>query len=155
MAEKFLGRYFPPSRTAKLKNEIFSFKQVDGESLHETLERWKELLKKCPHHGLDLGIQIQSFDNRAPFGAKKLVYAFAGVSTNKKTLQEVYDLIEQITMNSYTWGGRRAKPKSVGVHNVDALPAVESRLATMIEQKMRIMNLTRQFTNKSSSSHVL
>lgn len=35
LAEKFLGRYFPPGHTEKLVNEIFSFYQADGESLYE------------------------------------------------------------------------------------------------------------------------
>lgn len=49
-----------------------------------------------------------------------------------KTPQEVYDLIEQLAMNSYTWEGQRAKPKFVEVNNVDATTAMESRLVAMI-----------------------
>ena len=50
MATKFLSMYFPPARTAKLRNDITSFMQHDSESLYESWERFKDLLRKCPHH---------------------------------------------------------------------------------------------------------
>ena len=52
MAELFMKKYFPPSRTAKLRADVSSFAQMDSETLYEAWERWKELLRKCPHHGL-------------------------------------------------------------------------------------------------------
>lgn len=52
LAEKFLMKYFPPTKNAKLRNDITSFQQLEGESLYETWERHKELLRRCPHHGI-------------------------------------------------------------------------------------------------------
>ncbi|NAW23538.1 hypothetical protein FGF82_23740, partial [Salmonella sp. gx-f9] len=45
-------KYFPPNKNAKLRNEITTFQQMDDESLYEAWERYKELLRKCPHHGI-------------------------------------------------------------------------------------------------------
>lgn len=59
-----------------------------------------------------------------------------------KIPQQVYDMIEQITINSYTWRGQRAKRKFARVHNIDAITAMEARLVAMIEQKIGNMNLT-------------
>jgi len=39
----FLSKYFPPGKTAKLRTEITSFIQGDGESLYEAWERFKDL----------------------------------------------------------------------------------------------------------------
>ncbi|KAI5681654.1 hypothetical protein M9H77_02882 [Catharanthus roseus] len=47
-------------------------------------ERWKELLRKCPHRGLDLGIQILSFYNGDSFGARQLIDASAAGSIYHK-----------------------------------------------------------------------
>lgn len=47
--------------------------------------------------------------------------------------QQVYDLIEKIPMNSYTWGGPRSKERTGGVQSVDALAAIESILAWEFE----------------------
>lgn len=43
-------------------------------------------------------------------------------------------------MNSYTWGSTRAKVKSVGVHSIDAMTALELRLVAMIDKKLGSLN---------------
>jgi len=43
LSKAFLSKYFPPSKTAKLRAEITSFIQRDGESLYEAWERYKDL----------------------------------------------------------------------------------------------------------------
>ncbi|KAJ0972654.1 hypothetical protein J5N97_020613 [Dioscorea zingiberensis] len=53
MLDKFLGRYFPPSKAAKLRLDISSFKQGPNESFYEAYERYKDLLRRCPQHGID------------------------------------------------------------------------------------------------------
>lgn len=35
LTEKFLLKYFPPTKNAKCRNEITSFQQLDDESLYE------------------------------------------------------------------------------------------------------------------------
>lgn len=52
LAKKFLAKFFPPAKTVKMRNDITTFVQFDMESLYEAWERYKELLRKCPHHGL-------------------------------------------------------------------------------------------------------
>ena len=63
MAEKFLAKYFPPSKNARMRNEVTAFRQKDAETLFEAWERWKELLRKCPHHGIPVIIQMETFYN--------------------------------------------------------------------------------------------
>lgn len=53
----------------------------------------------------------------------------------------MYDLIEQIGMNSYTWGGPWPIPKPAGVHSVDVLIAMKSILAPVTDQKFGNLNL--------------
>jgi len=43
LSKAFLSKYFPPGTTAKLRTEIMSFIQRDGESLYEAWERFKDL----------------------------------------------------------------------------------------------------------------
>ncbi|KAK5844638.1 hypothetical protein PVK06_000778 [Gossypium arboreum] len=52
MIEKFLLKYFSPAKTAKLRNDISSFVQMDLETLYDAGERYNDLLRRCPHHGL-------------------------------------------------------------------------------------------------------
>ncbi|GJV51886.1 zinc finger, CCHC-type containing protein, partial [Tanacetum coccineum] len=52
----FLAQFFPPGRTAKLRNDILMFQQHQGESLSEVWTRFKDLL---PHHGTNLWLQCK------------------------------------------------------------------------------------------------
>ncbi|GJR48000.1 zinc finger, CCHC-type containing protein [Tanacetum coccineum] len=54
LTTRFLAQFFPPGRTAKLCNDILMFQQHHGESLSEAWTRFKDLLQKVPHHGIDL-----------------------------------------------------------------------------------------------------
>ncbi|GKD96926.1 MAK10-like protein [Tanacetum coccineum] len=57
LTTRFLAQFFPPRRTAKLHNDILMFQQHHGESLSEARTRFKDLLQKVPHHGIDLWLQ--------------------------------------------------------------------------------------------------
>ncbi|XP_075097929.1 uncharacterized protein LOC142175246 [Nicotiana tabacum] len=50
LARKFLVRFFPSCKTTKIRSEIVAFKQKAGESLYSAWERFKGLLRDCPHH---------------------------------------------------------------------------------------------------------
>ncbi|KAK5770410.1 hypothetical protein PVK06_046560 [Gossypium arboreum] len=54
MNEKFLLKYFPSTKMTKLRNDISSFVQMDLETLYDASKRYKDLLRRCPHHGLPL-----------------------------------------------------------------------------------------------------
>ncbi|GJT85571.1 reverse transcriptase domain-containing protein [Tanacetum coccineum] len=43
--------FFPPSKTTNLRNEITNFQQRFDESFSEAWDRFRDLLRACPHHG--------------------------------------------------------------------------------------------------------
>ncbi|GJU40424.1 zinc finger, CCHC-type containing protein [Tanacetum coccineum] len=53
LTTRFLTQFFPPGRTAKLRNDIMMFQQHHRESLSEAWTRFKDLLQKVPHHDID------------------------------------------------------------------------------------------------------
>ncbi|GJW19321.1 MAK10-like protein [Tanacetum coccineum] len=59
--------FFPPGRTAKLRNDILMFQQHHGESLSEAWTHFKELLQKVPHHGIDLWLKYYMEDPEQDF----------------------------------------------------------------------------------------
>ncbi|GJW28647.1 zinc finger, CCHC-type containing protein [Tanacetum coccineum] len=61
LTTRFLAQFFPPGRTVKLSNNILMFQQRQGESLSEAWTRFKDLLPKVPHHGIDLWLQVKIF----------------------------------------------------------------------------------------------
>ena len=49
----FLKRHFPTSKTLGLRNEILSFVQLEHKPFWRSTNRFKELLTKCSHYGLE------------------------------------------------------------------------------------------------------
>ncbi|GKA77723.1 MAK10-like protein [Tanacetum coccineum] len=57
LTTRFLAQFFPPRMTAKLRNDILMYQQHHGESISEAWTRFKDLLQKVPHYGIDLWLQ--------------------------------------------------------------------------------------------------
>ncbi|GKE73716.1 reverse transcriptase domain-containing protein [Tanacetum coccineum] len=51
LVSKFINHFFPPSKTTNLWNEISNFQQKFEETFSEAWDRFKDLLRACPHHG--------------------------------------------------------------------------------------------------------
>nr|GEU56400.1 reverse transcriptase domain-containing protein [Tanacetum cinerariifolium] len=63
LVSKFMNHFFPLSKTTHLKNEITRFTQKFEETFREAWERFKEILRQCPHHGFSKLHQIDTFYN--------------------------------------------------------------------------------------------
>ena len=61
LSRAFMNKYFPPVKTFKLRNDITNFVQGNGETFDEAWERFKETLRRCPHHEIAQWMQIQIF----------------------------------------------------------------------------------------------
>ncbi|GKE81178.1 reverse transcriptase domain-containing protein [Tanacetum coccineum] len=61
LVTKFVNQFFPLSKTTHLKNEISRFTQKFEETFSEAWERFKELLRACPHHGFKELTQVDTF----------------------------------------------------------------------------------------------
>ncbi|XP_010247584.1 PREDICTED: uncharacterized protein LOC104590568 [Nelumbo nucifera] len=129
MASRFLSKYFPPSKIAKMRNDITTFSQQDGESLYESWERYKELLRKVPHHGLPVWLQVQTFYNELTEANKTIMDATAGGSINNKTPEVAHALIEEMTANNYQWHSERAQVRrQPELHNVDTYTTLSAQI---------------------------
>ncbi|GKA12783.1 reverse transcriptase domain-containing protein [Tanacetum coccineum] len=51
LVSKFINKFFPPSKTTNLRNEIMRFQQRFDETFYEARDRFNDLLRACPHHG--------------------------------------------------------------------------------------------------------
>ena len=60
-SNKFLSKFFPISKTNALRREISDFYQREGENFYECWERFKDMLLKCPRHGLEVWRLVQYF----------------------------------------------------------------------------------------------
>ncbi|CAM8999299.1 unnamed protein product [Rhodiola kirilowii] len=111
LAEAFLQQYFPPSKTAHFRNQIISFRSMDGETLYEAWERYKELLRLCPHHNLELWQIIDTFYQGIDQGMRTLIYQAAGGGLNGVPLEDAYGIIERAAQDYHLWTSDRGNPK--------------------------------------------
>jgi len=93
LAEKFFVKYFLLVLNVRKRNDITFFKQTNEETLFEAWERLKELLIRCPHCGILVYIQMETFYNGLLSTTRLMLDASSGGALLSKSYQECYDLL--------------------------------------------------------------
>nr|GEW87352.1 hypothetical protein [Tanacetum cinerariifolium] len=94
LVSKFINEFFPPSRTTNLRNEILNFQQKFDESFPEAWERYKDLLRACPHHDFTELHQLDTFYNALNPADQDSLNAVAGGNLLEKSPQDALTIIE-------------------------------------------------------------
>ena len=136
-------KYFSPTKTAKLRNDITAFWQIERESLYEAWERVKELLIKCPHHEILHWIQMETFYNELLGHTRTLIDATAGGALMAKSYNEACELLERMANNNYQWPTKRviAARRVAEVYELDAISTLSAQVATL-SKKLDSVNLS-------------
>ncbi|KAL5564485.1 hypothetical protein UlMin_027649 [Ulmus minor] len=128
LVRKFLSKFFPPAKTAKLRNEITSFTQYDQESLYEAWERFKEMLRKCPHHGIPIWLQVSTFYNGLVSNYRAMIDAASGGCLMGKTPEEAHELLEVMAENNNQWHSERVIAKRpAAVNEIDSVNVLSAQ----------------------------
>nr|GFA19037.1 reverse transcriptase domain-containing protein [Tanacetum cinerariifolium] len=104
LVNKFVNQFFPPSKTTYLKNEISRFTQRFKETFGEAWERFKEILRACPHNGFSELTQIDTFYNGLNEQDQDSLNATAGRNLLSKTTREALKIIENKSKVRYSRG---------------------------------------------------
>nr|GEW65997.1 reverse transcriptase domain-containing protein [Tanacetum cinerariifolium] len=102
LVTKFINQFFPPSKTTHLKNEISRFTQIFKETSGEAWERFKEMLRACPHHGFTELTQIDTFYNGLNENYQDSLNAAAGGNILSNTTREALHIIENKSKVRYS-----------------------------------------------------
>nr|GEY27128.1 reverse transcriptase domain-containing protein [Tanacetum cinerariifolium] len=94
LVSKFINEFFPPSRTTNLRNEISNFQQRFDESFHEAWDRYKDLLRACPHHGFTELHQLDTFYTALNPSDQDSLNAAAGGNLLERRTQDVLTIIK-------------------------------------------------------------
>ncbi|KAM2819065.1 hypothetical protein PS2_037519 [Malus domestica] len=113
LSEKFLNKYYPTSKTLDMRTQILSFAQKPNEEFHEAWERFKELIRKCPHSGINTTDQMHIFFRGLNITTKTLVNASCGGSYKDKNAQEAYFLFEKMAADTQQWAVEQPQSRSV------------------------------------------
>ncbi|GJZ59783.1 reverse transcriptase domain-containing protein [Tanacetum coccineum] len=118
LVSKFINHFFPPSKTTNLRNEISNFQQRFDESFYEAWDRFKDLLRACPHHGFTELHQLDTFYNGLNPSDQDSLNSAAGGNLLERSAQDVLKIIE----NKSKVCNSRNKPivSQVKASNVDS-----------------------------------
>ena len=119
-----------------MRNDITNFMQFDQESMYEAWERYKDLLRKCPHHELPGWLQIQTLYNGLRLEHRAMADATAGESLMRRTPQDAYGLLDDMALNAFSWNTDRSTRKPSGIHSI----STQAALATQVEALQRQLN---------------
>ncbi|XP_022893731.1 uncharacterized protein LOC111408160 [Olea europaea var. sylvestris] len=125
LTRKFCNKVFPPARVVKIRLKIQIFQQKDGESHHEAWNRFNELMRKCPHHGITLGTKC---------------------STSTPGLHHCQNL-KLMTPKSST-------PKAAGMYELDGTTSINAQIATLTKRVELFVKLQTHGANAMMANSV-
>ena len=138
LVQKFLTKFFPPSKIAQLVQEINTFGQLEGENLAEAWDRFHELLRKCPHHRLTRWMQVHTFYNGLRNATRTVIDASVGGALMKITTDQAYEILEDAATNTNQWPREKVTPvKAVGGTDNEVLNNLVNHVAQLTKQLNR------------------
>nr|GEU40620.1 reverse transcriptase domain-containing protein [Tanacetum cinerariifolium] len=101
LVSKFINQFFSPSKTTYLRNEIINFLQKPNETFNEAWERFKDLLRQCPHGFSELH-QLDTFYNALNPNDQDALDSAAGGNFLDKIPRECLSIIESKSKVRYS-----------------------------------------------------
>ncbi|GJZ65667.1 reverse transcriptase domain-containing protein [Tanacetum coccineum] len=142
LVAKFINQFFPPSKTTYYRNEIITFFQKPNETFNEAWERFKGLLRQCPHHGFSELHQLDTFYNSLNSNDQDALDSAAGGNFLDKMPQEGLAIIESKSKVRYSRSRANDSRVSTDAPLSTSLPSNNSfdiqQLAASLEDKMTI-----------------
>ncbi|KAK9726036.1 hypothetical protein RND81_05G185900 [Saponaria officinalis] len=132
LSTNFLQKFFPPGKTAKLRNDITGFVQQEHESVYEAWERFKDLQRQCPHHGVPSYLLILTFYNAIKPEIQIGLNAAAGGRIDGVSWNKAKELIENMAATTYHWGADHHVRESKT--NTDTVHSMQTKIEELSEQ---------------------
>ncbi|GKD39491.1 reverse transcriptase domain-containing protein, partial [Tanacetum coccineum] len=132
LVTKFVNQFFPPSKTTHLKNEISRFTQKFNETFSEAWERFKEMLRACPHHGFSELTQIDTFYNGLNDNDQDSLNAAAGGNLLSKTTREALNIIENKSKVRYS--RNKSNVSRVNTNSRESSSKTDERIDKLADQ---------------------
>ncbi|GJS19568.1 reverse transcriptase domain-containing protein [Tanacetum coccineum] len=127
LVSKFINKFFPPSKTTNLRNEITRFKQRFDETFYEAWARFNDLLQACPHHGFPELHQLDTFYNALNSNDQDSLNSAAGGNFLDKMPRDCLRIIE----SKAKVRNSRNKPIVAKVSSSTSTPGISSDVAEL------------------------
>ncbi|GJR38775.1 reverse transcriptase domain-containing protein, partial [Tanacetum coccineum] len=140
LVSKFINQFFPPSKTTYLRNKITNFFQELNKTFNEAWERFKGLLRQCPHHGFSELHQLDTFYNSLNSNDQDALDSTAGGNFLDKMPQEGLVIIESKSKVRYSRSRANDSRVSTDAPLSNSSPSNNSfdiqQIAASLEDKM-------------------
>ncbi|GJW40925.1 reverse transcriptase domain-containing protein [Tanacetum coccineum] len=124
---KFINKFFPPSKTTNLRNEITRFQQRFDETFYEAWDRFNDLLRACPHHGFSKLHQLDTFYNALNSNDQDSLNSAAGGNFLDKMPRDCLRIIESKSKVRNS----RNKPVVAKVSSSSSTPGISPDVAEL------------------------
>jgi Retrotransposon gag protein len=144
---KFLAKFFSPGKTMKLIKNITNFEQKSTESLAEAWERFKGLLRDCPHHGLPQEHIMRTFFGGLFEDVQAMLNSTSAGMFLRNSYYEAVKILKNLTENSFQVSERDRPRKQVNYTQGSEL----SDLRNLVMQKFEAFD--QKFERQLAKSH--
>ncbi|GJW10543.1 reverse transcriptase domain-containing protein [Tanacetum coccineum] len=127
LVSKFINKFFPPSKTTNLRNEITRFQQRFDETFYEAWDRFNDLLRACPHHGFSELHQLDTFYNALNSNDQDSLNSAAGGNFLDKMPRDCLRIIESKSKVRNS----RNKPVVAKVSSSSSTPGISPDVAEL------------------------
>ncbi|GJY86170.1 reverse transcriptase domain-containing protein [Tanacetum coccineum] len=127
LVSKFINKFFPPSKTTNLRNEITRFQQRFDETFYEAWDRFNDLLRACPHHGFSELHQLDTFYNALNSNDQDSLNSAAGGNFLDKIPRDCLRIIESKSKVRNS----RNKPVVAKVSSSSSTPGISPDVAEL------------------------
>ncbi|GJY86021.1 hypothetical protein Tco_0500047 [Tanacetum coccineum] len=126
---------------AKLRKDILMFQQRQDESLYDAWTRFKDLLQKVPHHGLDLWLQVQIFYDHVDYTTQMAIDYAAGGRLRKLRPEEAWETIEDLAQHEEEeWNdpifSKKGSPDYIDATLEQELESMECRVESLMRNEV-------------------
>ncbi|KAH0712413.1 hypothetical protein KY289_008372 [Solanum tuberosum] len=119
---KFLDKYFSPAKTTRMRKEISNFSQLESKTMVEAWERFKELLRKCPHNGIEPWL-------------------------HGRTNHEAIEILNELAEDANQWVVENSERKKIArVHQVDTYNTLQAQIAAIAKDVKHLTLAQAQMT---------
>nr|GEZ88606.1 hypothetical protein [Tanacetum cinerariifolium] len=139
LVNKFVNQLFPPSKTTHLKNEISCFTQRFEETFGEAWDRFKEMLRACPHHEFLELTQIDTFYNGLTEQDQDSLNAASGGNLLNKTTREALNIIENKSKVRYSRS--KSNVSRVNTNSRDNVSKTDDQIDKLVDQISNLVEI--------------
>ncbi|GJV92516.1 reverse transcriptase domain-containing protein [Tanacetum coccineum] len=147
LVSKFINKFFPPSKTTNLRNEITRFQQRFDETFYEAWDRFNDLLRACPHHGFSELHQLDTFYNALNSNDQDSLNSAAGGNFLDKMPRDCLRIIESKSKV------RNSRNKPVVAKANDAVMRnMQDQNQNLQNQMTNLTDMLSKFVNSNTAS---